>query len=222
MKEITYEQIVKANEGLTGIDVKGKNYIMVPERVKAFRKLYPGGFIKTDIVSLADGVVVMQTKVGYYDDNGNEVVLGTGLAYEKEANGYINKTSFIENCETSCVGRALGFLALGIDGGGICSAEELANAITNQNQQNGNVVKAQVTTVAKIPGKFDYRPVFARIKQKLGLNDREFAALRKELIAKGVVGDVPGAELDENGWKVLEDEMTKAKGVVNGVSGKAE
>ena len=217
MNEIKYEDIVKANEGLTGIDVKGKNYIMVPERVKAFRKLYPQGFIKTDIVSLADGVVVMQTKAGYYDDNGNEVVLGTGLAYEKEANGYINKTSFIENCETSAVGRALGFLALGVDGGGICSAEELANAISNQNQ---TPAKVQVSVTNTVPAKFDYRPVFAGIKQKLGLNDREFAALRKELITKGVVDDTPGAELDENGWKKLEVEMIKAKGVDNGISGK--
>ena len=220
MKELTYEDIVKANEGLTGIDVKGKNYIMVPERVKAFRKLYPDGFIKTDIVSLSDGVVVMQTRVGYYNGN-DEVVLGTGLAYEKEANGYINKTSFIENCETSSVGRALGFLALGIDGGGICSAEELANAITNQ---NGNGVNVRVTVTDKVTSttRFDYRPVFARIKQKLGLNDRDFAALRKELIAKGAVADVPGAELDEKGWTQLEEEMTKAKGDSDGVQGKTE
>ena len=218
MKEITYEDIVKANEGLVGIDVKGKNYIMVPERVKAFRKLYPEGFINTELVSLENGVCVMQTKVGYYRD-GEAVVLGTGMAYEKESNGYINKTSYIENCETSAVGRALGFLALGIDGGGICSAEELANAITNQNQQNANV---RVSVVNKVPDRFDYRPVFSRIKQKLGINDREFAALRKELIANGVVEDVPGAELDENGWKKLEDEMTKAKGVVDGIQGKTE
>lgn len=214
MKEITYEDIVKANEGLTGIDVKGKNYIMVPERVKAFRKLYPNGFIKTEIIALADGVVTMQTKAGYYDGNGNEIVLATGLAQEKEANGYINKTSFIENCETSSCGRCLGFLGLGIDGGGICSAEELANAISNQNN-----TKAQVVVAQRI---FDYRPVFARIKEKLGLNDRDFATLRKELIAKGVVEDVPGAALDEDGWKKLETEMMKAKGVDNGVQGKTE
>ena len=73
----------------------------------------------------------MQSKVGYYE-NGHEIVLGTGMAYEREENGFINKTSYIENCETSAVGRALGFLALGIDGGGICSAEELVNAIRNQ------------------------------------------------------------------------------------------
>ena len=128
---ITYEQIQKANEGLTSIDIKGKDYIQVPERVKAFRMLFPAGFIRTNIVSLEKGVCVMQSKVGYYE-NGHEIVLGTGMAYEKEENGFINKTSYIENCETSAVGRALGFLALGIDGGGICSAEELMNAIRNQ------------------------------------------------------------------------------------------
>ena len=81
-------------------------------------------------------------------------------------------------------------------------------------------VPAIVTTTQRVPAKFDYRPVFARIKQKLGMNDREFASLRKELITNGVIEDIPGAELDEDGWKKLEDEMTKAKGVDNGVSGK--
>lgn len=210
---ITYEQIAKVNEGMTGIDVKGKSYVMVPERIKAFRKLFPDGFIKTDIISLENGVCVMQTRVGYYRD-GNEVVLGTGLAYEKESNGYINKTSYIENCETSSVGRALGFLALGIDGGGVCSAEELANAISNQTN-----TKATVTVSSKV---FDYRPVFARIKAKLNMNDRDFANLRKELIAKGVVKDIPGADLDENGWNELEREMVKAKGSDDGISGQTE
>ncbi len=128
---ITFEQIQKANEGLASIDVKGRDYVMVPQRVRAFRKLFPDGFIKTDILSLENGVCVMKTKVGHYE-NGHEIVLGTGMAYEKETNGYINRTSYIENCETSSVGRALGFLALGIDGGGICSAEELVNAVKNQ------------------------------------------------------------------------------------------
>ena len=131
---ITFEQIQKANEGLNSIDLKNKPYVLVPERVKAFRKLFPEGFIMTDILSLENGVVVMKTEAGYYDGD-RKVVLGTGMAYEKETNGYVNKTSYIENCETSSVGRALGFLALGIDGGGICSAEELVNAIANQNPQ---------------------------------------------------------------------------------------
>lgn len=81
---------------------------------------------------------------------------------------------------------------------------------------------ATVTTTTTIPGKFDYRPVFSRIKQKLGINDREFAALRKTLIAGGVVPDIPGAELDEEGWLNLEDAMIKNVGGNDGVSGKTE
>ena len=130
---ITFEQIQKANEGLKAIDVKGKRYVMVNEKVKAFRTLFPEGFIHTDIISLENGVVVMQSKAGYYE-NGVERVLGTGLAFERQDSSFINKTSYIENCETSAIGRALSFIYLGADDS-IASAEELANAIKNQNKE---------------------------------------------------------------------------------------
>lgn len=163
---ITFEQIAKANEGLASIDIKGKDYIQVPERVKAFRMLYPEGFIRTSIVSLEKGVCVMQSNVGFYE-NGHEIVLGTGMAYEKEENGFINKTSYIENCETSAVGRALGFLALGIDGGGICSAEELMNAVNNQNR---NVfASTQVATANKV----DTAAELSDIRERLGTAIKE-------------------------------------------------
>ena len=58
-------------------------------------------------------------------------LLGSGHAYEKESSSFINKTSYIENCETSAVGRALGMAGFGIDTS-VCSAEELTNAINNQ------------------------------------------------------------------------------------------
>ena len=64
------------------------------------------------------------------DENG--VVLATGHAQEKESSSFINKTSFIENCETSVVGRALGMCGIGVDVS-IASAEEVQNAINNQN-----------------------------------------------------------------------------------------
>ena len=110
-----------------------KEYAMVPGRVTAFRKLFPEGFITTEILSHENGVVVMKATAGYYDGD-RAVILGTGLAQEVKGLGIVNSTSYIENCETSAVGRALGFIGLGLDGGGICSAEELANAITAQNQ----------------------------------------------------------------------------------------
>lgn len=139
---MTYEDIRKANSEVKSIDLKGKEYAMVPERVTAFRKLYPDGFIITDVVSNDGTTVMMQAKVGYYKESGEAVVLGTGFAQEVQGKGMVNGTSHIENCETSAVGRALGFLGLGINGGGICSAEELVNAITAQNQiQNDKKVE---------------------------------------------------------------------------------
>lgn len=131
---ITYEDIKKANETIKTTDIKGKDYAEVNQRIKAFRMVYPEGFIKTGIVSLCDGVVTMQTEVGFYAEDGREVILGSGYAQEKESSSFINKTSFIENCETSAVGRALGMAGFGIDVS-VASAEEVANAIANQEEK---------------------------------------------------------------------------------------
>lgn len=144
-----YEEIQKVNSEIKTIDMKGKDYAMVPERVTAFRKLYPDGFITTDVISNDGTTVLMQSKAGYYNERGEMVILGTGFAQEVKGKGLVNGTSHIENCETSAVGRALGFLGLGINGGGICSAEELVNAITAQNQMNGEHAKAQTKNESK-------------------------------------------------------------------------
>lgn len=130
---MNYQDISKVNGEINMIDLKGKNYAMVPERVTAFRKLFPDGFIKTEIIAHDGQTVIMQATVGYYE-NACPVILATGLAYEVKGFGMVNKTSYIENCETSAVGRALGMIGLGINGGGICSAEELTNAVIAQNQ----------------------------------------------------------------------------------------
>lgn len=128
-KEITFEDIKKANEHITKVDVKGKAYAEVNQRIKAFRMLYPMGCIETEIVSLRDGVCIMKAHV--YDERGHK--LGTGTAYEKEGSTFINKTSYIENCETSAVGRALGMAGFGIDVS-VASYEEVMNAMNNQKE----------------------------------------------------------------------------------------
>lgn len=128
-----FEDIQRVNEGIKTTNIKGKEYAEVNQRIKAFRQLYPEGFIKTEILSNENGVVVMKAIVGWYTADGTEIVLATGTAYEKETSSYINKTSYIENCETSAVGRALGMIGFGIDTS-VASAEEVENAINNQEQ----------------------------------------------------------------------------------------
>lgn len=123
----TWEAIKKANENIHTTDIKGKGYAEVNQRIKAFRMVHPDGCIHTLMISNENGVCVFRATI--QDGEGRE--LGTGTAYEKESSSYINKTSYIENCETSAVGRALGMCGFGIDTS-VASYEEVANAINNQ------------------------------------------------------------------------------------------
>lgn len=122
-----YLDLAIANEQIKTTDIKGKDYAEVNQRIKAFRMVYPQGSIPTEIVSIENGVVIMKASV--YTDDG--LLLATGTAYEKEDSTFINKTSYIENCETSAIGRALGIAGFGIDVS-VASAEEVQNAIQNQ------------------------------------------------------------------------------------------
>ena len=136
-KRITFDDIQKANKTIKTTDVKGKDYAEVNQRIKAFRMLYPSGTILTEMVSNENGVCIFKASV--YD--GDDHILATGTAYEKEGSTFINKTSYIENCETSAVGRALGMCGFGIDTS-IASAEEVQNAIANQeNKSTSKTVK---------------------------------------------------------------------------------
>lgn len=135
---MTYEEIKKANQQLDTVNIKGKDYVQVNDRVKAFRSVCPGGVIETEMVYYEGGRVMFKATVKDQDDR----ILATGYAEEKEGSTMINKTSFIENCETSAVGRALGFAGIGIDGS-MASAEEVATAIINQNAPKPAPAKPQ-------------------------------------------------------------------------------
>ena len=142
----TFEDIKKANVTILTTDIKGKDYAEVNQRIKAFRMVHPNGTIETRIVKMEDGIVLMQTTV--MDDQGN--VLGTGFAQEKESSSTINKTSYIENCETSAIGRALGMCGIGIDVS-VASYEEVSNAIAQQEEvKKSKPTEAHIKTIKKI------------------------------------------------------------------------
>ena len=128
---VTYEDIRKANTLIKTTNIKGKDYAEVNQRIKAFRMVYPNGYIETSIEENENGICIITAAVGFYDEDGKARILGTGTAYEKDGSTFINKTSYIENCETSAVGRALGMAGFGIDTS-VASTEEVQNAIINQ------------------------------------------------------------------------------------------
>lgn len=142
----TYEEIKKANDETIKTPIKAgnkiKNYVEVNERIKAFRKVYPEGFIHNTMVSNENGVCVFRSEVGFYSPAFEKVVLGTGTAYETEGASFINKTSYIENCETSACGRALGMAGFGIDED-VASADEVSEVMAiSEKDQEKNRVKA--------------------------------------------------------------------------------
>jgi len=138
---MNYSDIEKVNSEIQMTNLKGKDYAMVAERITAFRKLYPQGFIKTEMVYHDGASVVMKCATGYYREDGEGVILSTGYAQEVKGRGLVNGTSYIENCETSAVGRALGLDGIGLNGGNVASAEEVANALDAQAQMQEDMKK---------------------------------------------------------------------------------
>lgn len=124
---ITQEILNNANKGIPTVNIKGKNYVMVKDRIKRFREFVPNGAITTEIVNITDSAVTIKATV--WDEDGR--ILATGLAHEYEGSSNINRTSHVENCETSAIGRALGIMGIGIDDS-LGSADEVANAIQQQ------------------------------------------------------------------------------------------
>jgi hypothetical protein len=113
------------------VTIHGKAYETVSERLQKFRKEHPaesGWSITTEIIEINDEKVLIQAKI--IDDKGR--IVGTGLAEEYRDESMINKTSAVENCETSAIGRAL--MAAGFGSGEYCSAEELLAALTRQRE----------------------------------------------------------------------------------------
>jgi hypothetical protein len=126
--------------------IKGKDYVLVNERVRAFRTHpnFKDMSLETNIVDISDNRVVMVAKV--LDSDG--LVKATGHAEEIQTKSGVNSTSFIENCETSAVGRCLGFLGIGVDDS-IATYEEVEQAIE---RQEGKVDKSEPWMEIKWPG----------------------------------------------------------------------
>ena len=124
------------------INIKGKEYVPVNERVKEFRTKYPELRVLTELVSLDENSVVMKATVS--DMEGN--ILANGYAQEDRGSSNINKTSYVENCETSAVGRALGMFGIGIDAS-MASADEVANAIDRQEALKQKVDKNSISAL---------------------------------------------------------------------------
>jgi len=115
------------------VNIKGKKYSTVNERHKHLLKYFPEARFNEEILFHdADRVVV---KVELYI---GDVIYSVGTAEEFRNASFINKTSALENCSSSALGRCLA--AFGLSGSEYASAEELVNALNNQNTNTNKPV----------------------------------------------------------------------------------
>lgn len=111
------------------IDIKGKAYVMVKDRLIYFNETYPEGSITTNLVSEPTSEMVI-VKATVWPDIKDNMRQFTGYSQAVIGEGMVNKTAALENAETSAVGRALAMMGIGVLES-IASADEMVKAETN-------------------------------------------------------------------------------------------
>lgn len=217
--KVSYDQIEKANKEIVTMKVGAGDYAKVSERVKAFRKVYPMGSIEPEIESITDTEVRMKATI----TDGNDNILAIARATEeKKAKGRmtINLTDMIENCETSAVGRALGFAGFGID-------KEIASGEDMQ-KSRANGKKFEIFTdmyISDEEAKYVAKTVCADLTRKMGvviasLNSTIYEELwtsLEEMTTRQLFrleDKLKTLNSESNSWHGLYNENTKIKDVV--------
>lgn len=111
---------------LPTINIKGKEYVMVKDRILKFNEDFPNGCIQTEIITPFDSTRVIVRAIVTPDvENGQRQFVDYSQAVIGE--GLVNTTSALENASTSAVGRALAYMGIGVLEG-VASADEIVKA----------------------------------------------------------------------------------------------
>jgi len=160
-------------------NIRGKQYVEVNERIKFFRQEdeYKNWTISTEFTALDSEMCVCKCIIADTDQR----VIATGHAHEEKSGSHINKTSYVENCETSAIGRALAMMGIGIDTS-IASANEVNDAIAKQSaDSSARVENIMDKAVGYIKTSTDKHKAFDSVVSKYGeqLTEKQVAGLKK-------------------------------------------
>lgn len=215
--KVSYEQLEKANKEIETIKLGSKGYAQVNERIKGFRKVYPTGTIETEIEEIRDDYVRIKTTIK--DEDGK--ILATGYASEtNKGNNKVNQTSMVENCETSSVGRALGFTGIGVDTS-IASAEDM-----ERNKERSKMFEIyDKMFIRDEEAKYVVKVVIGDLMRKMGVvkaglakvvEDELWTSL-EEMTTHQLLkleSKLKTLNMESNSWHELYNENTKIKDVV--------
>ena len=213
--KVSYKQIEEANNEIKMLQLSSKDYAPVNERIKAYRKVYPTGRILTSIESQNEDSLTMIASVT--DERGN--VLATARASERRTEKGINANNLIENCETSALGRALGYAGFGVDTS-IASAEDMEKVDSNK--------QFQVSKRFYIPMKVaieQARLTINELYKKMGMRVQDINDILQERLwttlndmnvwqLLRLESELKSANREESEWHSIYNQNTKAKEVV--------
>lgn len=129
---------------LKPVQIHGREYRTVAQRIGILSDLNPGNYsLVSDLIFNEGDIVIVKSTLTIHGEDGDRIY--SGMAEEDRTKGQINKTSALENCETSAIGRALS--AAGLGGEEYASANEVENAI---HQQGGNNNRPDPDVIAAI------------------------------------------------------------------------
>lgn len=175
------------------VNIHGKQYQTVALRVKNFREKNPNFTLATEIVTRDAECVVMKATI--LDEKGRLIASGHSEEYRKAST--INKTSALENAETSAIGRALA--AFGLGGTEFATADEVANAIA---QQKGGT--------RAVDGAFESLP---KNRQEVVMDTatlvRDYLAENKDFDAYGLCESIKDADEKVALWSLLDSKQRR-------------
>ena len=188
------------------IMIKGKPYVQVNQRVLELRHKYGD----------KDNMFGIKTKVVKWNEEKNEIIIqawitdqtgrtvGSGIAHERQddPNSFVNATSYVENCETSAIGRALAAFGIGIEDS-YASANEVQDAIKKQDQKKEKKSKEtkKDLTEMMVPQEASTDPYYIQYKTALskvfieGADSRDASELLDFVLAD--FNDAPAEEAIE-------------------------
>jgi hypothetical protein len=183
------------------VNIHGKEYKTVALRVQEFREQNKDYSIITEIVKLDDEQCVIKASV----INNVGQIISTGHGCEFKQSSQINRTSYVENCETSAIGRALACFGLG--GTEFASADEVANAIHQQTIKKSNTVEPPKEPITPMAGALDGFTVdeldsFSRLAEEITffVNNDDVASAKE--VAASLNGDEQKAV-----WSLLQSHI---------------
>lgn len=200
------------------VKIHGKEYLTVAYRVQEFKSAFENHSIETDIVSIDDERVCTKTVV----KNPEGAIVSTGLAEETRNSSAMTRTSAVEICETSSVGRALAFL--GLAGTELASADEVTNAISQQaiNEatdkllRHNEVVRENILTILEMKQCLGNDDLHGAYELRAELSDEEVTALWVAPSKGGIFSTKEREQMKSDEWGTVAKAAKSKEGKSNG------